>query len=306
MCDIWKANNDGLELTEAHLAPHLDSLKQLRVRRIVLTGGEALLHSNLWRLCEMLVDLRIKMTLITSGRALGAHADNVGRWCDSVIVSLDGSPAVHDRVRNVEGAFSELRDGVRALRSAAPKLRVSAQCVLQRMNYFDIGRTIETARQLSVDAISFRTVDVSSDAFERSVPWDGIGRVLLTPEETKHFELVIEAVLRSHHEEITSSFVEHRPEDFRGFARFFRAHNDEDSFPEPVCNAPWVSAVVHADGSVRPCTFHQPYGSIHDAALGDVVNSADAVRFREELDMSENPICRRCVSKRHLTPYQRP
>ncbi|MEX0822260.1 MAG: radical SAM protein [Rhodothermales bacterium] len=306
MCDVWKADGAGETMMEDDLTPHLESFRRLRVRRVVLSGGEALMHPNIWKLCKMLRDLRIKLTLVTSGQRLADCATDVGKWCDEVVVSLDGSPQIHDRVRQVEGAFDGLQRGIRALRTAAPKLNVTAQTVLQRMNYHEIGRIIETARQLSVDSLNFRAVDISSDAFQRPVPWEGIGRVALTPEETKHFELVVEAVLRTHRDEIASDFVVQRPEDIRGFVRYFRALNDADSFPEPVCNAPWVSAVIETDGSVRPCTFHRPIGHLREGPLESIVNGDEATRFREELDMSTNPICRRCVSKRRLTPYQRP
>ena len=63
----------------------------------------------------------------------------------------------------------------------------------------------------------------------------------------------------------------------------------------PRCNAPWVSAVVEADGTVRPCFFHRALGNIFEQPLIDIVNGPEAVRFRRELDMARNPICRRCV-----------
>lgn len=306
MCDVWKADEHGLELSADDLAPHLDSFKGLRVRRVILSGGEALMHSNLWRLCEMLRSLRIKITLLTSGQQLAGNAARVAESCDDVVVSLDGSPRIHDRVRGVEGAYERLHRGVRALRSEAPKMRVTARSVLQRMNYFDLGRIIETARQLPVDQVSLITVDATSDAFQRPVPWEGIGRVVLSPEEITHFELVVEAVLRTHRDEISSGFVAQSADEIRGFVRYFRALNDEDSFPEPVCNAPWVSAVIESDGSVRPCLFHRPVGNIHAASLAAIVNGPTAIQFRENLDMSEDPVCRRCVSKVHLAPSQRP
>jgi radical SAM protein with 4Fe4S-binding SPASM domain len=64
----------------------------------------------------------------------------------------------------------------------------------------------------------------------------------------------------------------------------------------PRCNAPWVSAAVEADGTVRPCFFHPPIGKVDQrTTLGDVLNSEEAVRFRGSLDVASNPICRRCV-----------
>src|SRR5690606_9902997 len=114
------------------------------------------------------------------------YAEQVAKWCDEVIVSLDGSPRVHDRIRNVEGAFDKLEAGVRALRARRPKLKITGRCVVQRMNYFDLGKIIETARQLPLDRISFLAADVTSEAFNHKHPWEGGPNVALTREEVVH------------------------------------------------------------------------------------------------------------------------
>jgi Fe-coproporphyrin III synthase len=68
----------------------------------------------------------------------------------------------------------------------------------------------------------------------------------------------------------------------------------------PRYNAPWASAVVESDGTVRPCFFHKPLGNIGDDSLREVLNSPRAVRFRSTLNIARNPICRRCVCSLYL------
>lgn len=306
MCDIWKANKERRELSVEDLTPHLASLKRLRVRRVVLSGGEALMHSNLWTLCQLLKSLKIKITLLSSGLLLKPYAEEVAKWCDDVIVSLDGSPKVHDRIRNVEGACAKLQSGVRALREVKSRMRISARCVIQRKNYHDVGKIIETARQLPVDKISFLAADVTGSAFNHSVPWEGTADVALTPEELRHFELVMREVLHTHAKDFASGFVVEDAEKMRGIVRYYRALNGEDTFAVPSCNAPWVSAVIESDGVVRPCFFHEPIGNIYEAPLESIVNGEKAAEFRGNLDMREDPICRRCVCSLNLRAYQRP
>jgi MoaA/NifB/PqqE/SkfB family radical SAM enzyme len=77
-------------------------------------------------------------------------------------------------------------------------------------------------------------------------------------------------------------------------------------YPYKKCNAPWVSTVVEADGSVRPCFFHPAFGNINDGGLIDILNSDHAVRFRRELDMEDDPICKRCVCSLNLAPGVNP
>ncbi|MCZ7545190.1 MAG: radical SAM protein [Anaerolineae bacterium] len=78
MCDIWKANREGREITDEALAPHMESFRKLGVRWVVLSGGEALMHANLWRLCETLKALGVKITLLSTGLLLARHAAECG------------------------------------------------------------------------------------------------------------------------------------------------------------------------------------------------------------------------------------
>ncbi len=305
MCDIWKANEAGIEISTEEFERHLQSFRRLRVRRVVLSGGEALLHSNLWKLCEQLRSIKIKITLLSSGILLRPHAEQIVKYCDEVIVSLDGSPEVHNRIRNVPRAFEKLAEGVERLLEIKPKLRITGRCVIQKKNYFDLGRIIDTAKQLRLKRISFLAADTGSSAFNHGSDWDGAGDIVLTPEETKHFELVIDNVLRTHKDEIGSGFVAESPEKIRGLVRHYRALNFNDTHPVPICNAPWVSTVIETDGTVRPCFFHAPIGNINEASLEAIVNGEKALSFRENLDMETDPVCRRCVCTLHMRTYRR-
>jgi radical SAM protein with 4Fe4S-binding SPASM domain len=71
-------------------------------------------------------------------------------------------------------------------------------------------------------------------------------------------------------------------------------------FPENHCNAPWVSTVIEADGTVRPCFFHRPLGNIHERPLETIINSDEAMAFRRQLDIKTDPICRQCVCTLYL------
>ncbi len=305
MCDIWKANSEGYDISVEDLEKHLSSFRRLRVRRVVFSGGEALMHANLWALCELLRSIKIKLTLLSSGILLGPHAEQIVRWCDEVIVSIDGSPDVHDRIRNVPRAFEKLANGVERLRELKPKLRISGRCVIQKRNYFDLGNIIDTARRLKLDQISFLAADTTSPGFNHGPEWDGGADIALTPEETKHFELVIKNVLRTHRADFDGSFVKETPEKIRGLLRHYRALNFNDTHAVPTCNAPWVSTVIEADGTVRPCFFHEPLGNIYEGPLESILNSEKAVHFRENLDMETDPTCRRCVCTLHMPTFKR-
>lgn len=90
-------------------------------------------------------------------------------------------------------------------------------------------------------------------------------------------------------------FVVESREKLQRIVSHFRAHLGCCEPVAPRCNAPWVSAVVEADGTVRPCFFHHPIGSVREQNLLQVINGPEAIRFRQKLDIATDPICRRCV-----------
>lgn len=298
MCDIWKANRNGQEISRETLDANLEAIRQLGVQWVVLSGGEALMHSNLWSLCEALKALDIKITVLSTGLLLKLRAAEVVQWCDEVTVSLDGSRDVHDAIRRVPRAFERLAEGVAAVRALDPTFPVTGRCVIQRENYADLPNIIDAARDIGLNSISFLSVDVSSSAFNRPTPWgdERIDEVALSPNEVAEFGQVVERTIDDHAADFASGFVAESPDKLRRLPRYFAALNGGGDFPETFCNAPWVSAVIETDGAVRPCFFHAAYdGNVNEQPLEQIINSPQATEFRRNLDVKTNPICRKCV-----------
>src|ERR1700759_2737432 len=80
MCDIWKDNRNLHQLTEKDVTGLLDSLKKLGTRLVVMSGGEALLNPNFFRLCEILNKAGIKVSLLTTGLTIKHHAYDLLNW----------------------------------------------------------------------------------------------------------------------------------------------------------------------------------------------------------------------------------
>jgi MoaA/NifB/PqqE/SkfB family radical SAM enzyme len=299
MCDIWKANAMKRELSREDIEHQMPSLRNLHVQRVVLSGGEALMHSNLWLLCELLRELNddLQITLLSTGLLLRRFAADVVKWCDEVIVSVDGSRDVHDAIRRIPKAFDRLADGIVALREQRPGYPVSARCVLQRSNFRDLPNIVTAAHEIGLNRISFMAVDVSSTAFNRPEPWlePRVAEVALDRAEAEEFAALVEDTIQRFATDFDSRFISENPQKLRRLPRYYAALNGMGDLPETVCNAPWVSSVVEADGTVRPCFFHRSLGNVHDNTLEEVLNSPEAVAFRRELDVTTNPICKVCV-----------
>jgi MoaA/NifB/PqqE/SkfB family radical SAM enzyme len=296
MCDIWKVTT-AEEISAADLEAHLDDIRALGVEWVVFSGGEPLMHSDLFRLTALLKSCGIHTTLLTTGLLLAENAARIAAGVDDVIVSLDGPPAVHDRIRRVAGAFARLGEGVGALRRQRSGYPVSGRCTVQRENHGQLRRTVAAALELGLDSLSFLAADLASTAFNRPDGWPAQqqARIGLGAEQVDALEAEIEALLQEFQAQVAAGFIREDAAKLRRLARHFRAHLGLELPQAPRCNAPWVSAVIESDGSVRPCFFHAPYGSVRGSSLREVVNGPAAVAFRRSLDVASNEICRRCV-----------
>lgn len=308
MCDIWKGNKNLKQLNEEDISSLMGALKKFGTRQVVMSGGEALLNSNFFRFCEILHEGGMRVTLLSTGILLEKNALNLVRWVDDIIVSLDGDEETHDLIRNIPGAFQKLKDGIQAVKSIQPDYRVTARTVIHKLNFRRWYAIVHAAADIGVDQISFLPADVSSEAFNRGIPWDQDRQAEILPEKVE-LEILKESICeleKNCAEAFRSGFIAESARKIWKIYDYYKAIYGLNSFPYKKCNAPWVSTVIEADGEVRPCFFHPSMGNIHQKPLEKILNSPGAIDFRRSLDMDNNSTCIKCVCYLNLSPGTNP
>jgi Fe-coproporphyrin III synthase len=296
MCDIWKREED-FGVTAVDLERHRESLRRLSVEWVVLSGGEPLMNRDLHGVCTFFRELSIRVTLLTTGLLLKKRAAQVASLFDDVIVSIDGPQSVHDGIRRVKGGFDLIQSGVAAVRALRPEMKITARTTVQKLNHASLRETVRGVNELGLGGISFLAADVTSEAFNRPLLWPGErqSEVALSNAEVRTLEDEVEKLIAEFSAEIRSGYIAESPAKLRRIVESFKAHLGQGTPESPRCNAPWVSAVIEADGSLRPCFFHRVVGNIGNATLEEVVNSDMARSFRRDLNVETNPVCQRCV-----------
>jgi MoaA/NifB/PqqE/SkfB family radical SAM enzyme len=280
MCDIWKDNKNLKQLTEKDIHYLLISLKKLGTQQVLMSGGEALLNPNFFRFCELLQKNNIKISLLSTGLTLKKNADQLVNRVNDIIVSLDGPEELHNRIRNIPNAYQQLKEGVQHIKSIDPNFKITARTVIHRLNFNCWPDIIDSAKEIGLNQISFLPADISSHAFK----------------------YIAETVIESYAPDFATHFVAENPEKLRKIYSYYAAFYGLNAFPYKKCNAPWVSAVVEADGTVRPCFFHPSLGNIREQSLEAILNSDESIRFRKELDMDKDSTCVKCVCYLNLSP----
>ncbi len=279
---------------------------------MTLWGGEPLVYPHLDELLAHCRDRRVPVGIITNGLTLEQHAEVLVRHrAKDLIVSLDGPPAVHDRVRGIEGAFDRTIAGMREVARqrrergvVRPRFRVSnvvsedtwpyLEELYDRLAEEDLGilHVVSTLRWWTDDATGEAYERAMGEAFECSAPsWRGF-RVeppldIDTDELAHTFERVrakrypFKVVL---HPRLTPEQV----------AVFFA--NTSISFGRETCLSPWVYVLLLPSGELTFCPDFPDYriGSIDDADLLQLWNGERARTFRQRILRGLLPICPRC------------
>lgn len=304
MCDIWKDNKNLKQLTEADVSGLLASLKTLGTQQVLMSGGEALLNPNFFSLCKILKKQKIKISLLTTGLTVKKNAQQLLRWIDDLIVSLDGDEPLHDAIRNIPGAFQKLKEGVEYLKSINPEYKITGRTVIHQLNFRNWQGIIDAAAEMGLDQISFLPADVSSHAFNRQMTWTEPKQheILIAEHQLPELKETVRHLLLKNAARFNSHFIAEPANKLQDIYRYYAAFYQLNPFPYKKCNAPWVSAVIEADGNVRPCFFHETIGNIRDATLAQILNSTEATAFRKNLNMATNSTCQKCVCTLNLSP----
>jgi len=304
MCDIWKDNKNLKQLTEDDVKGLIGSLKKFGTRQVLMSGGEALLNANFFKLCELLRKEDINITLLSTGLLFKKNTDELLRLVHDIIVSLDGDKETHDAIRNIPDAYNKLKEGIQHIKSIKADYKITARTVIHRLNYKVWPGIIDAAKEIGIDQVSFLPADVTSQAFNRDTPWDMPRQheIMIGKEELPLLKSITEGIIEKYAADFESHFIAESPDKINKIYTYYSALHGINPFPFKKCNAPWVSTVIEADGTVRPCFFHASMGNIRDNSLDEILNSPEAITFRKKLDMDKDATCLKCVCYLNLKP----
>jgi MoaA/NifB/PqqE/SkfB family radical SAM enzyme len=272
----------------------LPSLAGLQTEVVLISGGEPLLNPEWSDIGQLLRAQGLKLWLLTSGLSLAKHVRRVSELFEAVTVSLDGThPATYEAIRGLD-AFDKVCEGIRAATQIG--VQVDIRVTVQRANYREMPRFVTLARELGVRQVSFLAVDVANPhAFGRLN--DFTAGLALQPDDLPLFESVLDSLEHEHEEAFRSGLIAESPRKLRRLLQYFRAIHGRDVHPPVRCNAPEFSAVVDANGRVRPCFFipGPEEASLSNGALPTALNGAAMVGLREDIRGGTRPECTTCV-----------
>jgi len=144
---------DPKELSIEQITEILKEFEQMQGLRLMITGGEPLLHSNFDALNDVLPDFLIRKVLFTNGLLLGKDLLR-GLNVDEIQISIDGLEKGHDSLRG-DGTFSKAVKAVRLAKEMGFEVSVATMVHAKNLDDFD-----EMEKLFSDLGIKDWTVDV--------------------------------------------------------------------------------------------------------------------------------------------------
>lgn len=285
MCgDQWRADRQPSRqtLTLADIERICQAAARLRTMIISVTGGEPLLHPDIYAILQRIRDAGIAAHMCTNGTLLTAErvARLAGTGIKSVSVSIDSStPQLHDQLRGKEGAFAETVAGIARLRAAMPELRINVNTTISKVNVGTIVDLVSLIKDLGCDKISLAPIHTNLQ--HKHKPKDEFAGMVFDPEELGALQAALDQV-SAHAARIgvrTSS------------ARFLRGI--PRSFVEPMrwhtCYAGYASCAISPWGEVSPCVDMDSTLNVRAIALDEIWRSPEFQALRQKVESCRNP-----------------
>jgi len=128
-------NADHRELTPNQVADILREFEEMQGLRVLITGGEPLVHSRFSEINRLLPDYFIRKILFTNGILLTRETLK-GLHADEIQVSIDGLETAHDRIRGT-GTFKRSLEAMRLALDSGFDVSVSTMVHQFNMADFD-------------------------------------------------------------------------------------------------------------------------------------------------------------------------
>jgi len=273
-------------------------------------GGEPMMYPDILDVLAHIKLRRNPVALINNGTLIEKHAAQLVRmYVDTIMVSLDGPPRLHDEIRGVPGTFDRLKAGCQAILAerSARKQITPVLVLLITINTANVGaiaRTARIAERLGADFIGiywswFTNHEIGQRHTAFMEKYFGV-----TPTAWKGFvldtvgidvERLIEEVRRVRALKLKCPIIWVPRLAESQIRRYYS--DPAHTFGYRRCYTPWWQVEIGPNGDVGPCRDYPDFvcGNIREEPLPVIFNNERFRHFRRVLKANKlTPICGRC------------
>lgn len=288
----------------------IENLKNEKVTKVSLVGGEIFVLKDLWRYIIELERSGLKYDLATNAFALSD--EDIKRFTklrglEKVNTSLDGTEKIHDAIRRIPGAYKRTVSAIKKMLKLG--LRVNVGCVIQKANFDKLEEIAEHLCKLGIKDITF-LIEINVTERERQASKRIIKNI--TGEDSEIFISSKKNPFGRLGEEEYSQIEEKRKKiqdiakKHDAVASFSLQAQDTDLLINKTSLKHYGCAIfrgynfsIYNEGSLTFCPFIALKGDykILDKSPKKVVNSNSYIKLRNHFkEYGALPVCRKCCA----------
>lgn len=254
------------ELTLDEIRAVIADLAKLGTREISLIGGEAFLRRDWLDIIKAVADAGIKCGLQTGGRALTRAKIEaaVAAGLQSAGVSVDGTEAVHDRLRGVPGSHRQALNAIAEFARAGIKPGCNTQ-----INQLSAPVLEETYDEIYAAGARLWQIQLTVPAGNAAEQTDLILQPWQIPEVYDTLARLFEKGRRAGFRLFSGNNIGY----FGPYEHLWRTMTDEPAYWDG-CGAAETGMAIEADGAVKGCpSLHKGAfggGNVRDAPLAEI------------------------------------
>jgi len=321
MCGQWgeegSSKSFGIEKVEKKLelasyVKLLDEVKGFKPH-ITLFGGEPLLYPEFEQLVVEIKKRGLHLGIITNGTLLKKYAKTlVELGVDVISLSVDGPAKTHDSIRNMQGAYLQIKEGTDELRRLkiekdVSKPLVNVVCTLSRQNYKNIKEMPAVAEELNADTLNLHhLIFTHSDTLEShnkyfaekfgvvSTEWEGF---ITHSAEEINVATMAEDILKLKAGSYSFLLTVYPDFSSKEILKYYADRNFVSKEYQERCLSPWLAAYVYPDGDVMPCNgLGYSAGNLNSDSFKNIWNGEKMRAFRQELKKQKHfQVCPKCT-----------
>jgi MoaA/NifB/PqqE/SkfB family radical SAM enzyme len=284
---------------------------------LYVTGGEPLMYPHFRDFVREAKKRRLVVHLQTNATLLAREADFlVEMGVEAVNVSIDGPPAVHDRIRGLKGGFARVEAGVQALvearRRGRPNPIFSLNCTISKGNLEHLEEMVPLAVRLQADIMQLQHTMFDSPAnvarhnrffspersrelgLEVAHPSICEGEYYeneLQPEDLPQLQSALSRARQQAQGRLLLHFMPNLPD------KLLSPYYLDLNYPFPQgCDDFWATGRILADGTFSPC-LNLVVGNITRQPFLEMWNGPRMRRLRALVAQGLFPGCARCCHR---------
>lgn len=274
----------------------IDQITEISMPIVILTGGEPLLRTDIFRIAKYGTDKGLKMvmapngTLITSSSARQMVESGIKR----ISISLDGATEErHDKFRGVEGAYKSSLEGIKIAKAAGIEFQINT--TITKLNLEEIPKILSLAEKLGAVALHIFLMvptgrgkyiidqEINAEEYENTLNW--------FYDQQEKTSLHLKATCAPHYYRILRQRAKSE-----GKSVNFSTHG-ADAVTRGCLGGAGFCFISHV-GIVQPCGFLDlPCGDVTKNSFADIWNNSKVFESLRNVNNLKGK-CGRCEYKK--------